>query len=178
MAAEFLPGNPLEGHPRYSLVRLRIRTLTRLHIQTTAPPKNTRSTLLRIPAQLILRIPAQPALQVRHLNRGRHGVVVLAHDKVEDEKVAIKFIVRPAAANKYVEREIINQYKASVTSKVVSLFFFWRKPPPKTCGDTIYVITIFCPQEKRGLDSYFANTINDLFCSCATRMSFVYSMCF
>ena len=36
---------------------------------------------------------------------------MLAHDRVMREHVAIKLIDRAAAANKYVEREIMNQYK-------------------------------------------------------------------
>lgn len=50
-------------------------------------------------------------LQVKYLNKGRHGTVILAFDKVGKEHVAIKLIDKAAAANKYVEREIKNQYK-------------------------------------------------------------------
>lgn len=40
------------------------------------------------------RRPPPPVLQIRYLNRGAYGFVILAHDNATGENVALKFIKR------------------------------------------------------------------------------------
>eukprot|EP00210_Caulerpa_lentillifera_P003239 g3093.t1 len=46
--------------------------------------------------------------KIRNLNEGAYGFVVLAKDKLSNEKVAIKFLPRGPRVNKRVEREVLN----------------------------------------------------------------------
>jgi len=48
---------------------------------------------------------------VEYLNRGANGFVVMAVDSITKKKFALKFIPLNTTKSKYVEREIINQFK-------------------------------------------------------------------
>lgn len=51
-------------------------------------------------------------VQIRELNRGAYGLVVLAEDRHTREKFALKFIERgPRSVSRYVHREIVNHMK-------------------------------------------------------------------
>ncbi|KAL4545145.1 hypothetical protein Ndes2526B_g02259 [Nannochloris sp. 'desiccata'] len=57
-------------------------------------------------------IPDHPRYtMVSYVNRGRHGFVLRAVDKLTGQEVAIKFLERSTGDSKYVSREILNQYK-------------------------------------------------------------------
>lgn len=68
--------NPLHGHPRYKLVRTAVTSLVSLMSWVRAPP------------------PQRVPVQIKELNSGTFGQVVLAQDTKTNKKVAVKLMMR------------------------------------------------------------------------------------
>lgn len=88
----------LEGHPRYKQVRKDYCWSVSVYggLFDEKLCGNGPSTLLTC-----------PVVQIRFLNRGAYGFVILALDNQTGEQVALKFIKRgPQHITKYVDREV------------------------------------------------------------------------
>jgi serine/threonine-protein kinase SRK2 len=93
--------DPLNGHDTYQKVGLLFFAILNASIVSVRLFIGSRS--LTFPRRIV---------QIRDLNRGAYGLVVLAEDKHTKERFALKFIERgQGSVSRYVHREIVNHMK-------------------------------------------------------------------